>query len=469
MDNSVITAIATPAGTGAIAVIRLSGTGAIEMVDSIFTPTSRGKQLSKQKGYTIHFGKISDNGGKLIDEVLVSVFRAPHSYTGEDSAEISCHGSPYIQQQLLQRLVEAGARMAQPGEFTLRAFINGKMDLSQAEAVADLIASDSEANHRLALQQLKGDLSNEIHKLREKLLNLVSLLELELDFGEEDVEFADRKQLQNLLLEISAYAQHLTESFALGNAIKKGIPVAIAGKPNAGKSTLLNKLLREERAIVSEIAGTTRDAIEDLIVINGISFRLIDTAGIRESDDTIEVMGIERTMRKMENASIILALLDVTAEVEEQLEFLKTVVNNSALQGKSIFALLNKIDRVEPSVVEQFKMDIQSQFASQLPIISISAKMGSHLEELHSALTSMVADSTKHFGDILVSNARHYEALRQVSEGIERSLKGLDANLPNDLLSQDIREVLYYLGTITGEITNDEVLGNIFSKFCIGK
>jgi len=469
MDNSIITAIATPAGSGAIAIIRLSGTGVLELVDSIFSATKQGKLLSKQKGYTIHFGKIFDREGKPIDEVLVSIFKAPHSYTGEDSAEISCHGSAYIQQQLLQRLVEAGARMAQPGEFTLRAFINGKMDLSQAEAVADLIASDSEANHRLALQQLKGDLSNEIHKLREKLLNLVSLLELELDFGEEDVEFADRKQLKNLLLEIAAYASHLSESFALGNAIKKGIPVAIAGKPNAGKSTLLNKLLREERAIVSEIAGTTRDAIEDLIVINGISFRLIDTAGIRESDDTIEVMGIEQTMRKMENASIILALLDVTDVMNEQVEFLKSVISNSALLGKSIFALLNKIDRVEPAVVDQFKKDIQSQVGPKIPIIAISAKMGSHLEELHSALTNMVTDSTKHFGDILVSNARHYEALRQVNKGIERSLKGLDSNLPNDLLSQDIREVLYYLGTITGAITNDEVLGNIFSKFCIGK
>ncbi len=466
MDNAVIAAIATPAGVGAIAIVRVSGKGAIELVDRVFTSAKEGKSLTTQKGNTIHFGTIIDRNNGVIDEVLVSIFRAPHSYTGEDSAEISCHGSSYIQQHILQRLIEVGARMAQPGEYTLRAFLNGKLDLSQAEAVADLIASDSEANHRLALHQLKGNLSGEIHQLREKLLNFVSLLELELDFGEEDVEFAERTLLRNLMLEIAAYAKNLTESFSLGNAIKKGIPVAIIGKPNAGKSTLLNKLLKEERAIVSDIAGTTRDAIEDVIVINGISFRLIDTAGIRESQDTIEAMGIERSFQKMEGATVILALLDLTANMQAEVDFLKEIVSKPGLEGKTVMALLNKADKVNSSVMEQ---QIAQQIAQPVRIISISAKDGSNLAELHSALTNLVMDTTKFHGDVLVSNARHFEALKQVQTGIERALTGLDNNLPNDLLSQDIREVLLYLGSITGEITNDEVLGNIFSKFCIGK
>ncbi|SDB93784.1 tRNA uridine-5-carboxymethylaminomethyl(34) synthesis GTPase MnmE [Williamwhitmania taraxaci] len=466
MDNAVITAIATPAGVGAIAIIRVSGKGAIELVDKVFISAKNGKTLVAQKGNTIHFGTIVDHNDSLIDEVLVSLFRAPHSYTGEDSAEISCHGSSYIQQQILQRFIEVGARMAQPGEYTLRAFLNGKLDLSQAEAVADLIASDSEANHRLALNQLKGNLSNEIHQLREKLLNFVSLLELELDFGEEDVEFAERSLLRNLMLEIAAYAKSLTESFSLGNAIKKGIPVAIAGKPNAGKSTLLNTLLKEERAIVSEIAGTTRDSIEDLIVINGIGFRLIDTAGIRESQDTIETMGIERSFQKMEGASVIIALLDLTANAQDEVDFLNEIVNRFGLNGKTILALLNKADKASSTIVEQL---IAKQIKTAIQVITISAKDGSNLNELHTALTNVVMDTTKLHGDVLVSNARHFEALNQVKIGIERALAGLSNNLPNDLLSQDIREVLHYLGTITGEITNDEVLGNIFSKFCIGK
>ncbi|HEY4787593.1 MAG TPA: tRNA uridine-5-carboxymethylaminomethyl(34) synthesis GTPase MnmE, partial [Bacteroidales bacterium] len=412
---------------------------------------------------TIHFGSINANN-KLIDEVLVSLFKAPHSYTGEDVVEISCHGSVYIQQKLLQVFTEHGATMAKPGEFTLRAFMNGKMDLSQAEGVADLIASESEAAHKMAMNQMRGGFSAEIGKLRSQLLNLCSLLELELDFSEEDVEFANRADLKHLVSEIQTVIRHLTDSFLLGNVIKTGVPVAIVGKPNVGKSTLLNTLLQEEKAIVSEIAGTTRDTIEDVINIKGIRFRFIDTAGIRHTTDTIESLGIERTFSKISQASVILLLTEAVCtkeEIQHQIEELNLT------SDQHLIIIINKIDLYDEKEIIQ-RLGGRNAFLPH-PVLFLSAKHHFHTDALHELLLSTVQTKALKTSDVVVSNARHYEALKNALEASERASNGLDTSLPSDLIAQDIREILHYLGQITGEITTDEILGNIFKNFCIGK
>lgn len=460
--DSTICAIATSPGNGAIAVIRLSGKHAVSITDKLFKSPS-GKKLGKQAPNTIHFGSIYYKD-TLIDEVLVSLFKAPHSYTGEDVVEISCHGSVYIQQKLLQCLIESGAEMAQPGEFTLRAFMNGKMDLSQAEGVADLIASESDAAHKMAMNQMRGGFSAEIGKLRAQLLNLCSLLELELDFSEEDVEFADRTELKRLLKDVQRVIQHLTDSFSLGNVIKTGVPVAIVGKPNVGKSTLLNTLLQEEKAIVSEIAGTTRDSIEDVINIQGIRFRFIDTAGIRHTTDTIESLGIERTFSKINQAAVVLLLVEANCTQED----LRTQIKDLKLNAdQHLIIVINKIDLYVETEVMQ-KIGSKNQFDSH-PVLLLSAKHHIHTDELHTLLLRTVQSKTIKTSDVVVSNTRHYEALRNASDASARAVEGLENLIPSDLISQDIREILYYLGQITGEITTDEILGNIFKNFCIGK
>jgi len=460
--NTTICAIATSPGNGAIAVIRLSGKDAVSITDKLFRSPS-GKKLSKQLPNTIHFGSIYFKD-KLIDEVLVSLFKAPYSYTGEDVVEISCHGSIFIQQQILQSLTQSGAILAQPGEFTLRAFINGKMDLSQAEGVADLIASESDAAHKMAMNQMRGGFSAEIGNLRGQLLNLCSLLELELDFSEEDVEFANRSDLNRLVNQVLKVIQHLTDSFSLGNVIKTGVPVAIVGKPNVGKSTLLNTLLQEERALVSEIAGTTRDSIEDVINIKGIRFRFIDTAGIRHTTDTIETLGIERTFSKISQASVILLLADVVCtkeEIQQQIKELKLT------QDQHLIVIINKIDLHNKTEVEQ-RMGGSKTF-NPYPVLFLSAKHHLYTDQLHDLLLNTVQSQALQTSDVVVSNVRHYEALKNALEASQRAATGLETDLPSDLIAQDIREILYYLGQITGEITTDEILGNIFSKFCIGK
>lgn len=460
--DSTICAIATSPGNGAIAVIRLSGKHAVSITDKLFKSPSE-KKLGKQAPNTIHFGSIYYKD-TLIDEVLVSLFKAPHSYTGEDVVEISCHGSVFIQQKLLQCLIESGAEMAQPGEFTLRAFMNGKMDLSQAEGVADLIASESDAAHKMAMNQMRGGFSAEIGKLRAQLLNLCSLLELELDFSEEDVEFADRTELKRLLKDVQRVIQHLTDSFSLGNVIKTGVPVAIVGKPNVGKSTLLNTLLQEEKAIVSEIAGTTRDSIEDVINIQGIRFRFIDTAGIRHTTDTIESLGIERTFSKINQAAVVLLLVEANCTQKD----LRTQIKDLKLNAdQHLIIVINKIDLYVETEVMQ-KIGSKNQFDSH-PVLLLSAKHHIHTDELHTLLLRTVQSKTIKTSDVVVSNTRHYEALRNASDASARAVEGLENLIPSDLISQDIREILYYLGQITGEITTDEILGNIFKNFCIGK
>ena len=452
-DN--IVALATPSGTGAIAVIRVSGPEAIILVDKLFK-SIKGKALAQQKSHTIHLGNIVDDD-KILDEALVSIFKGPHSYTGENVVEISCHGSPFIQQQIIQLLLRNGCRAASAGEFTLRAFLNGKMDLSQAEAVADLIASDSEAAHDIAMQQMRGGFSNEIQELRQELLNFASLIELELDFSQEDVEFADRTQFNELLTRISTVLKKLIDSFALGNVIKNGIPVAIVGQPNVGKSTLLNVLLNEERAIVSEIAGTTRDTVEDHICIKGIGFRFIDTAGIRETVDVVEKIGIERTFEKIEKARLIIYLFD-------GMEFDKTELKQiqQRYPNKRLLPICNKMDLLNPNQKEKI--------ASEIPdVLFLSAKLKEGISELETRLLSLV-DSGALSGDTtIVTNSRHYDALLKALEEIQKVQGGIDLQLSGDLLAIDIRQALYHLGEITGQISNDELLGNIFANFCIGK
>jgi len=462
--ESTICALATP-GHGAIAVIRVSGPDAIEITEAIFDPATSGKRLADQAANTIHFGTIS-RGAEMVDEVLVSLFKTPHSYTGEDSIEISCHGSPYIQQQILELLVSQGAEPAKPGEFTQRAFLNGKMDLSQAEAVADLIAAESEGAHRVALQQLRGGFSDRLKALREQLLHFISMIELELDFSEEDVEFADREKLIALVNQITSLIDDLINSFQLGNVLKNGVPVAIIGRPNVGKSTLLNAILKEERAIVSEIEGTTRDSIEDTINLGGVSFRFIDTAGIRETADTIENLGIRRTYQKIEQASIVLLLTEASDEpaiIKQSIEAIRKQLNG----GKQLVVVLNKSDRVPVKVQKELLENITLK--DNEGIISISAEKGENIDSLSKLLLDIVnLGSIKH-QDVVISNIRHYNALKSASEGLSRASEGLSSALPTDLLAQDIREVLHYLGEITGEVTTDEVLGNIFKNFCIGK
>lgn len=459
--NDTIVALATPAGAGAIAVLRLSGPDAITIASALFHSVS-GKKLIDQKTHTVHLGHIKD-GEKIIDEVLATVFKNPNSYTGENVVEISCHGSNFIQQEIIQLCLRNGCRMAEPGEFTLRAFLHGKMDLSQAEAVADLIASDSAASHQLAMQQMRGGFSSEIQKLREELLNFASLIELELDFAEEDVEFADRTEFQKLVLRISEVLKRLIDSFAIGNVLKNGIPVAIVGEPNVGKSTLLNALLNEERAIVSDIAGTTRDTIEDEINIGGIGFRFIDTAGIRETSDTIEGLGIQKTFQKIEQAQVVIYMFDAEkfAESTDKLKMEIETIKNKYPQ-KNLIKVANKTDKLSGSQLDSLQKEISH-------LILISAKSGLGVENLQHTLLEFVNTGALRNNETIVTNSRHYDALLKALEEIQKVQYGLDTDLSGDLLAIDLRQALYYLGSITGQVSEDEILGNIFANFCIGK
>ncbi len=462
MNQDTICAIATAQG-GAIGSIRVSGPEAIVITDSIFASAQKGKSLQTQKAYTLTFGRIC-NEEEVIDEVLVSLFRAPHSYTGEDSTEIACHGSSYILQQVMQLLIQKGCRSALPGEFTQRAFLNGKMDLSQAEAVADLVASSSAATHRLAMNQMRGGFSEELGALRTQLLNFTSLIELELDFSEEDVEFANREALLKLTNNIEQVITRLADSFNVGNVIKNGIPVAIIGETNAGKSTLLNVLLNEERALVSEIHGTTRDVIEDTMNLQGILFRFIDTAGIRDTRDKIESMGIERTYRKLKQAEIVLWMIDAT-DSQKQIEQLSAKLLPKC-EGKKLIMVFNKSDLINASQkneLEHFAIENKTTH------IFISAKNRENTKSLEDMLVKTANFPSVTQNDIIVTNVRHYEALTHALESIQRVKEGLHNHISSDFLSQDIRECMHYLGEITGTISNDEILGNIFSHFCIGK
>ncbi len=459
-----IVALATPSGAGAIAVIRISGAQAITIAQEVFQ-SIKGKDLTQQKSHTLHLGHIME-GAKTLDEVLVSIFKGPHSYTGENTIEISCHGSTFIQQQIIQLLLRNGCRMATAGEFTLRAFLNGKLDLSQAEAVADLISSDNEASHQIAMQQMRGGFSNEIANLRMELLNFASLIELELDFAEEDVEFADRTQFNELIQRIELVLKRLIDSFAVGNVIKNGIPVAIVGEPNVGKSTLLNALLNEERAIVSEIAGTTRDTIEDELVIDGIGFRFIDTAGIRETKDVVESIGIQRTFEKIEQAQVVLYLIDNGQLILDpdrlkafQVELGK-IKNQFPL--KPLLVIGNKADVLTQEQRESLQSSIDN-------LILISAKNKIGIEDLKNQLLSFVNTGALRNNETIVTNTRHYDSLLKALEEIQKVKYGLQTNLPSDLMAIDIKEALYHFGMITGQVTNDELLGNIFANFCIGK
>ena len=459
-----ICAVATAQG-GAIGIIRVSGPEAITVADRIFSPASQdGLPLSGRKPYTLTFGTIRDAGGEVVDEVLVSLFRAPHSYTGEDSVEISCHGSSYILQQVMQLLIRNGCRAAGPGEFTQRAFLNGKMDLSQAEAVADLIASSSAATHRLAMNQMKGGFSKELAALREKLLHLTSLMELELDFSDhEELEFADRSELKAIAAQIEQVIDGLVRSFSTGNAIKNGIPVAIIGETNAGKSTLLNALLNEERAIVSDIHGTTRDVIEDTMNIGGVTFRFIDTAGIRETSDTIESLGIERSFQKLEQADIVLWVIDRSAPHPDFSRLAGQILPRCA--GKHLIVVWNKADLSGTDATVSLK-----EMFPQAETISISAKAKTGIRELQDMLLRAADIPEITQSNVIVTNVRHYEALSKALEAIHRVQEGMDMGLSGDLVSQDLRECLFHLAEIVGgEITTDEVLGNIFKHFCIGK
>lgn len=459
-----IVALATPSGAGAIAVIRISGADAIAIGSSVFQSV-KGKDITKQQSHTLHLGHIID-GNITLDEVLLSIFKGPNSYTGDNTIEISCHGSTYIQQQIIQLLLRKGCRMAQAGEFTLRAFLNGKLDLSQAEAVADLIASDNEASHQIAMQQMRGGFSNEIAQLRQELLNFASLIELELDFAEEDVEFADRAQFYELLNRIEFVLKRLIDSFAIGNVIKNGIPVAIVGEPNVGKSTLLNALLNEERAIVSDIAGTTRDTIEDELVIEGIGFRFIDTAGIRETEDVVESIGIRKTFEKIEQAQVVLYLIDNGQLILDPQNIAQLSVEIEKIKNqfplKPLLIVGNKSDKLDS---EQ-----QQKLQDAIPdILLISAKANIGVEELKYQLLSFVNTGALRNNETIVTNARHYDSLLKALEEIQKVQYGLKTHLSSDLMAIDIREALYHFGSITGEVTNDELLGNIFANFCIGK
>ena len=464
-SESTICALAT-SGSGAIAVIRVSGPDAISIVERIFKPATEGKKLNQQPANTIHFGTIIENE-TIVDEVLVSLFKSPHSYTGEDSLEISCHASSYIQQKILELLISQGAEPAKPGEFTQRAFLQGKMDLSQAEAVADLIAAESEGAHRVALQQLRGGFSEKLKSLRARLLHFISMIELELDFSDEDVEFADRKQLVKLVNEITSLLGELISSFQLGNVLKNGVPVAIIGRPNVGKSTLLNAILNEERAIVSEIEGTTRDSIEDTINLEGIRFRFIDTAGIRETADTIENLGIRRTYQKIEQSSIVLLLTEASDDIQIIQRSLEAIRDQMADGTKQLVVVLNKSDRIGEPELQQIRQSIQLDGNEH--IVSISAEKRENIEGLTNLLLEIVNIGSIKHQDVLISNIRHYNALKMALESLTRVSEGLSSSLTSDLLAQDIREALHYLGEITGEVTTDEILGNIFKNFCIGK
>ena len=478
-----ICAPATIPGTGAISVIRLSGPEALSIADKVVT--CNGTPLSSTDGYRIRYGTVLDNDGETVDNVLVSVFRAPHSYTGEDSAEISCHASGYIVQTIIGLLLDAGARSAGPGEFTRRAFVNGKMDLAQAEAVADVIAAQDKAAHRVAMNQLKGGYSKELGKLRAKLLKMTSLLELELDFSEEDVEFASRSEMSLLVNDVLHHVSTLASSFKRGNAVKNGLPVAIIGPANSGKSTLLNAIIGEDRAIVSDIAGTTRDTIEEVINVGGISLRFVDTAGIRDTEETVEKIGIGRSLKKMQEASIILGILDPARGFSSMKNDVQFFLSNIDLSEQKLILVLNKIDLTEGvneansgvnknvirgneivSLIENKSIDV--------PLVKISAKSGEGLADLMSTLSNKASDLVGTSDSTLVTNLRHYEALRKSEAPLRRVLSGLGATdhgtpLPPDLIAQDLREALHYIGSIVGEISTDEVLGSIFREFCVGK
>ena len=482
-NEDTICAPATVPGTGAISVIRVSGSDALTIVDKVVT-CSRGK-IADAEGYTLKFGTVRNASGEVIDEVLVSIFRAPRSYTGENSAEISCHASSYIVSEIMALLYAAGARAAEPGEFTQRAYLNGKMDLAQAEAVADVIASQNAAAHRIALKQMKGGFSSELKGMRGELLELVSLMELELDFSEEEVEFADRSRLDSLLEQIIAHVGRLIDSFRLGNAIKNGVPVAIAGATNTGKSTLLNALLGEDRAIVSDVHGTTRDTIEETLNIDGVLFRFIDTAGLRETTEVVEKIGIERTFKKITEASIVLGMIDLTRDFETSCETVRSIIDKVDFDTQKLVFLLNKTDICEVnnnvttinfivSLLE--KEDIScttienpENCSFDVQIIPISAKTGAGIQNLRSVLAASQRDLLADSDTTLVTNQRHVQALSDARTSLLRVREGLASGLPTDLAAQDIREAIYHLGSIVGEISTDEVLGNIFANFCIGK
>ncbi len=494
--NDTIVALATPSGAGAIAVIRVSGPKAIEIVAPIFSSKSN-KDLREQPTHTLHLGNIIDDA-RIIDEALISVFHGPKSYTGEHTIEVSCHGSQYIQQEIIQLLIRKGCRSAEAGEFTLRAFLNGKMDLSQAEAVADLISSENAASHQMAMQQMRGGFSNEIQKLRQELLNFASLIELELDFAEEDVEFANRDEFQNLVTRIQQVLKKLIDSFAIGNVLKNGIPVAIVGEPNVGKSTLLNALLNEERAIVSDIAGTTRDSIEDEMSIGGIGFRFIDTAGIRETEDVIEGLGIKKTFEKISQAQVVIYLLSADKlghavpidigidSASQELETLKPVQGDAVFikniqvelqkihnqfPQKPLLIIVNKVDTLKTEDQEKLQQELEeiSRSVEKSQYLLLSAKTGLGVEELKQKLLQFVNTGELRNNNTIVTNSRHYNALLSALEEINKVQQGLNDNLSGDLMAIDIRQALYHFGEITGEITNDDLLGNIFANFCIGK
>ncbi|AEE50779.1 tRNA uridine-5-carboxymethylaminomethyl(34) synthesis GTPase MnmE [Haliscomenobacter hydrossis] len=458
MPTDTIVALATPPGIGAIGVIRLSGPQAIQIVDAVFY----GKKLDKQASHTIHFGTIRDEQDHILDEVLASLFVEPRSYTGENVVEISCHGSNYIIQELIRLFIRKGARLAQPGEFTLRAFLNGQMDLSQAEAVADLIASSSEAAQQVAIKQLRGGISSEIKKLRQELIDFASLIELELDFGEEDVEFANRDQLRDLVEKLIRLMHKLLDSFQLGNAIKEGVNTVIAGRPNAGKSTLLNALLNEERAIVSEIAGTTRDTIEESLNIQGIQFRIIDTAGIREASDTIEAIGIQKTLEKVRQSAVLLYIFDVIKTQPAQLEADLAQLLHPNTQ---LLVVANKMD-LNPYTEYQHYANPHFSAEQWIPI---SAANEMNIEYLKERLYQTVVSNEVSMDAAIVSNVRHYEALQKAKESLEAVIQGLSSAVTTDFIAMDIRHSLAYLGEITGEISTEDLLDNIFSRFCIGK
>ncbi|PKH52115.1 tRNA uridine-5-carboxymethylaminomethyl(34) synthesis GTPase MnmE [Tenacibaculum sp. Bg11-29] len=463
IQNDIIIALATPAGVGAISVIRLSGENAITTVNNFFKPVTPKKKLTNQKTHTIHLGHIVNNN-IIIDEVLVSVFKNPRSYTGEDVVEISCHGSSFIQQEIIQLFLQNGCRMADNGEFTMRAFLNGKMDLSQAEAVADVIASNSAASHQMAIQQMRGGITNELKELRVQLLDFAALIELELDFSGEDVEFADRTKFKELVAKITFVLKRLIDSFAFGNAMKNGIPVAIIGEPNVGKSTLLNTLLNEEKAIVSDIAGTTRDAIEDELIIDGVAFRFIDTAGIRETEDIVENIGIKKAYEKAENAQLIIFLIDSNKFSHSSEDFLQEIETiKERFPNKRLLVIANKIDTLSCHDASILQSEIEN-------LILLSAKQKTGINELKAVLTSLVNTGALSNNETIVTNSRHFEALNNALTAISSVQQGIDLDISTDLFSIDIRECLRHLGNITGEYDVDkDILGHIFGNFCIGK